>query len=171
YEQTSLQDIALAVGVSKAAVYHYFTSKQDIYDEIVIGLLDGLLSHVKRSISDEPRAAARIAAFMRAHAEYFDRNFEGFATLLHGVGGLRAQIRSDRQIFVRDQYETLLHELLEAASKAGDIRVDDVRLAARAILSMLNWMSRWYKPGGRLSAVEIAEQYHTMLVGGISLKP
>jgi AcrR family transcriptional regulator len=171
FEQTSLQEVGKSVGVSKAAVYHYFPSKQDMYDEIVIGLLEGLNNHVKTAVKEARSGEDRVAAFMRAHAEYFDRNFEGFATLLHGVGGLRAQMRSERQIKVRDEYEMFLRELLKEAAASGRLKVDDPALAAKGILSMLNWMSRWYKPGGPRSAVEIAEQYYAMIYAGLRAAP
>jgi AcrR family transcriptional regulator len=167
YEQTSLQDVGDAVGISKAAVYHYFPSKQDMYDAIVVSLLDGLVAHVRAAVEATPDGADPIRTFMRAHAAYFEQNFEGFATLLHGVGGLSAQMRSARQVRVRDQYEALLRELLKAQAAAGQATIDDAGLAAKGILSMLNWMSRWYKPGGPRSAVAIAEHYHDMLYRGI----
>lgn len=167
FEQTSLQEVGRSVGVSKAAVYHYFRSKQEIYDEIVIGLLQGLYDHVKTAVGETQSGGEPIATFMRAHAGYFESNFEAFATLLHGVGGLRAQARSERQIKVRDQYELFLRELLSQAAAAGQLKVDDAALTAKAILSMLNWMSRWYKPGGPRSAAEIAVQYYSMLYGGL----
>lgn len=167
FEQTTLQEVGSSVGLSKAAVYHYFESKQDMYDEIVVGLLDGLFSHVKKAVSGAPIGEDTIAIFMRAHAAYFEENLEGFVTLFHGVGGLQAQQRSARQIKIRDKYEKLLRDLLAQAAASGRLRIDDVALTAKGILSMLNWMSRWYKPGGRQSAVEIAEQYYLILYRGL----
>jgi AcrR family transcriptional regulator len=166
FENTSLQDVGRSVGVSKAAVYHYFPSKQDMYDEIVVGLLQGLYRHVEAAVAGA-RDEDLVAIFMRSHADYFERNFSGFVTLLHGVGGLRAQTRSARQIRVRDEYEAFLRELLVRAAASGHLKLDDAALTAKAILSMLNWMARWYKPGGGRSAVEIAEQYYSILYRGL----
>src|SRR5690349_12244108 len=80
FEQTSLMDVARAVGVSKAAVYHYFQSKQVLYDEIVIGLLEGLADHVAERVRAEPDPAQRLKTFMLAHADYFDQNYTAFVT-------------------------------------------------------------------------------------------
>ena len=166
YEQTSLQDVASAVGVSKAALYHYFQSKQMIYDEIVVELLEGLYGYVKQNVTAAPAGKA-LLIFMRSHAKFFEENYVNFVTLLHGVGGIGAQMRSERQVAIRDQYEMLLRELLVNSGTSDRLRVDDVTLTATAILSMLNWMSRWYKPGGTQSAVEIAEKYYAVLYGGL----
>ena len=46
FAQTSLQDIAADVGLSKAAVYHYFPTKQVIYEAIVVDLLRRLYEAV-----------------------------------------------------------------------------------------------------------------------------
>lgn len=167
FEQTSLQDVARAVGISKAAVYHYFQSKQVIYDEIVVGLLEGLHEYVQEKLDSNPIADERLSIFMRSHAEYFERNYIAFVTLLHGVGGIGTDARSGRQVVVRDQYEMLLRDLLAEEVSKGRLFVADVAICTRAILSMLNWMSRWYKPGGGKGAVEIAEQYYAMLYQGL----
>ena len=171
FEQTSLQDVASAVGVSKAAVYHYFRSKQVIYDEIVVGLLEGLHDYVEPLVREEPLVERRVATFMRAHAEYFEANYAGFVALLHGVSGIGAAVGSERQVAVRDRYEGLLRSLLSEGIAAGRFATDDVALTARGILSMLNWMSRWYKPGGPKRAAQVAEHYSRMVHDGLLLAP
>ena len=40
YDGSSVADLAAALGVSKAAIYHYFTTKQDIYDAIILAVLE-----------------------------------------------------------------------------------------------------------------------------------
>lgn len=167
FEQTSLQDVAGAVGMSKAAVYHYFRSKQVIYDEIVVGLLEGLHERVEPKVLAETRPEERVAVFMRAHAEYFEENYVGFVTLLHGVSGIGAAVGSARQVAVRDRYELFLRKLIEEGIAAGVFVADDVVLTARGILSMLNWMSRWFKPGGSRRAVDVAEHYSRMVHHGL----
>lgn len=167
FEQTSLQDVAKAVGVSKAAVYHYFQSKQAIYDEIVVGLLERLFEYVRERVESEDLAEQKLAIFMRSHAEYFEANYVAFVTLLHAVGGIGAELRSGRQIVVRDQYEMLLRDVLGEGVSTGRFVIDDIAICARGILSMLNWMSRWYRPGGAKSAVEIVQQYYRMLYQGL----
>lgn len=166
YEQTSLQDVANAVGLSKAAVYHYFPTKQAIYDEIVINLLDGLLRHVQAGVTSAGSSADRLKLFMTSHADYFENNYISFITVLHGVGGIGRAVTDDRQIAVRNDYETLLRNILVEGIENGSFAIKDVQVGSIAVLSMLNWMSRWYKPGGRKRAADVAEDYFRILYFG-----
>ena len=167
YEQTSLQDVADAIGLSKAAVYHYFPTKQAIYDGIVIELLEGLLHHVRAGVEQAGANGDRLRAFMRSHADYFERNYISFVTVLHGVGGIGRTITDDRQIQVRNEYEKLLRGILSEGVANGSFVVEDVHAASIAVLSMLNWMSRWYKPGKGKRAEDVAEEYFKMLYFGL----
>ena len=51
YDGSSVADLAAALGVSKAAIYHYFTTKQDIYDAIILAVLEGLTRHVGQALT------------------------------------------------------------------------------------------------------------------------
>ena len=64
YDGSSVSDLAAAIGVSKAAIYHYYTTKQDIYDAIILGVLSGLTQSVGQDVDRADGAAARLRAFM-----------------------------------------------------------------------------------------------------------
>ncbi|MDQ0137752.1 AcrR family transcriptional regulator [Neorhizobium galegae] len=164
YENTSLQDVAKTVGVSKAAVYHYFSTKQQIYDEIAIAMLRKLEAFVREKVAIEKRGEDRIRAFMIAHATFMEQNLTGFVTLLHGQSGT---VRSAAEIAARDSYESMLRGILRDAADRSEIRVDNVATASVAILSMLNWMSRWFRPEMERRAAEFAQDYYTLLFTGL----
>ncbi|SMF56602.1 transcriptional regulator, TetR family [Xaviernesmea oryzae] len=165
YENTSLQDVARAVGISKAAVYHYFSTKQQIYDEIVVVMLQQLEAFVRERVEKAERSEDGIRAFMVAHATFMEENFTEFVTLLHGHGGT-SRVRSPGEIAARDSYETVLRTMLQQAQDRGELNIDNVASASRAILSMLNWMSRWFRPDGERRAAEFAEDYFKLLYMG-----
>ena len=68
---------------------------------------------------------------------------------------------------MRDSYEKRLRELIAQGVADGAFRPLDVAATGRAVLSMLNWMVRWYKPGQGDSAETIAAGYFDLLVGGM----
>jgi AcrR family transcriptional regulator len=166
FERTSLQDVARSVGLSKAAVYHYFQTKQIIYDAIVENLLDGLFVYAQESVERADTFPEKLRQLMIAHADYFERNHTDFVTLLHAVGGI-GTIPGPRQADVRDRYEAYARDLMAAGNAAGDFEIDDVRTATRAVLSMLNWMSRWFDPKGARRASDFAAEYFELFYNGI----
>ena len=79
-----------------------------------------------------------------------------------------------RQIIVeeRDKYDTFLRDLIRAGQKDGSVCRDiDAKLTAITILGMLNWIYQWYRPGGELDAVEIANAYGDFVAAGLACDP
>ena len=105
YDGSSVADLAAALGVSKAAIYHYFTTKQDIYDAIILAVLEGLTRHVGQALDQAASPAERLRAFMLGHARYFERHHAEFVTMLIGYSGMALPEREDAAR-LRDGYES-----------------------------------------------------------------
>jgi AcrR family transcriptional regulator len=166
YAQTSLQDLASAIGVSKAAIYHYYQSKQEIFEAIVVNLLERLYIAVEQRVAQTQGSVERIREALAAHAEFFQANYMEYVTLLHGFGGLRREV-SPAELAMRDRYEGLIRGLVTAAEHDGKLTVDSPGHATRALLSMINWMTRWYRPDGEKMAADFARDYFDLLYHGI----
>ncbi|MBN8929902.1 MAG: hypothetical protein BGO51_27590 [Rhodospirillales bacterium 69-11] len=172
YAGASISDIAAAVGVSKPALYHHFSGKEELYTEIVVTVLSGMLDNARAALSRISDPAERLRVFMRAHADYFESNQHAYVAAQLGFRGLAAQQKErDRALKYRDAYERLLRDLLQDARKSGALRIDDVAVAGRLVLSSLNWMARWYRADGKLRARDFADQYATMLLDGFRPRP
>ncbi|WP_086055865.1 TetR/AcrR family transcriptional regulator [Bordetella genomosp. 9] len=166
YENSTMADVAGSLGVTKAAIYHYFPTKQDIYDAIIIDVLSGLTATVAAEVARETEPMARLRRFMLAHARYFQARHPQFVTMLIGYSGMQPGYREDAAR-LRDEYEQILRRLIAEGVARGVFRDVDPAQTGRAILSMLNWMARWYKPGGEQDAEAVADGYFDLLCGGI----
>lgn len=167
YETTTIADLAASMGVSKAAVYHYFQTKQQIYDAIILHTLEGLIRTVTAAVNDESSAPAKLRSFMTAHARYFEEHRAGFITMLVGFGGMDCTEFREQAMRLRDEHERLLREIIEGGVAAGSFRRVDVVTTGRAVLSLLNWMVRWFKPGMGSTAEQLAIDYYELLAGGL----
>lgn len=66
------------------------------------------------------------------------------------------------------EYQQLLTQLLQQGVDSGELRSDlDVTVAGYAILGMCNWMYRWYKPEGHMSAEAIADVFTKLVLEGL----
>ncbi|HAP24595.1 MAG TPA: TetR family transcriptional regulator [Achromobacter sp.] len=166
YDGSSISDLAGAIGVSKAAIYHYYPTKQDIYDAIILQVLEGLTQTVGRDVAGAEGGVARLRAFMVGHARYFEQHHAQFVTMLIGYSGMALSEREDAAR-LRDSYEKQLRDVIAQGVAESAFRALDVAATGRAVLSMLNWMVRWYKPGQGDSAESIADGYFDLLVGGM----
>lgn len=170
YESSSLSDVANSIGISKAAIFHYFPTKQDIYDAIIVRTLKGLIESVSTATQEEAVGLKRLRRFMLAHAQYFEDNYWAFVTMLVGYGGMANSLLKDEALELRDRYEMLLRQIMVDGVEAGDLRPIDVATAGRGILSLLNWMARWFKPMTGLTASEIVASYFDIFVLGLQVQ-
>ncbi|MGH2503697.1 MAG: TetR/AcrR family transcriptional regulator, partial [Ktedonobacterales bacterium] len=69
---------------------------------------------------------------------------------------------------LRERYERLLRAIIAEGARRRQFREVDPASAGRAILSMLNWMARWFQPGGPKTAPEIARDYADLLFYGLA---
>ncbi|WP_234553857.1 TetR/AcrR family transcriptional regulator [Thermus caliditerrae] len=165
YEATSVQDLAEVLGLSKAALYHYFRSKEEILYEVSLLALRGLVEAGERAL-EEPDPKRALLAFMQGHARFFEENYPFFVTMLQGIQSLSPERRA-QTVALRDRHEGNLRRILRWGMEEGAFRQVDVALAGRAILSMLNWMIRWFRPGGPLRAEEVARFYFELILKGL----
>lgn len=167
FEGASLNDVARAVGVTKAAVYHYFPTKKDIFDEMMVDLLERQYVAVGTEVNLAENPPEKLKAFMQAQAEFLEANHAAFVVMLHGFGGIEKNHWTQQQLALRDRYEQLLRTLLADGQASGAFAVDDVATAARAVLSLMNWMVRWFRPEGKTRASDFALQYYALIVSGL----
>lgn len=167
YDGTSMDAIAESVGVTKAGVYHYFPNKKEIYEAIIVNTLDGLLRSVSAAIAQARDPENALSTFMAAHADYFEAHYDAFLTMLVGFGGMQNAGMIAEAQKLRNDYEALLRNIIASGVSDGSFRQVDVRISSRAVLSLLSWMTRWFKPGQGRRASDFAMDYCDLMLGGI----
>lgn len=167
YDSSSLGDVAAAIGATKAAVYHYFPTKRDIYDAIIVRTLAGQTAAVQEALAGVSEPRERLRRFMTAHAGYFERHYWDCACMFVGYGGMEGELKADAQR-LRAAYEGMVRDILRQGVADGVFGPMDVATAGRAVLSMLNWMARWFKPGQGRSAASFAEDYCALILNGLA---
>jgi AcrR family transcriptional regulator len=167
FDGTSIRDIANAVGISNAALYHYFADKDELYSRIVVSVIERQCAMMEQRIKASDPPGKKLRAFMRAYAEFFEGNTAESIASSRSFGALEKSAQRDRAIYWRDRYEKILRDILQEGMDRGEFRKADVALTGRAVLSCLNWMYRWYSPSGPLSPSQIADGYADILLKGI----
>ena len=162
-----MQDVAEAVGMTKAGLYHYFPTKRAMFDSIVLSTLMELIEASDAAVAAHQDHAEKLTAFMIAHADYLEQNWEKYrSSFLGWARGDIAELNPD-QLAARKAYTQRLEAILLAGRKAGVLDFPNAPTLARGILGMLNWLARWYRPGGTESATAIAAGYARIVLGGI----
>jgi AcrR family transcriptional regulator len=165
YHATTLDDIAHQLGVRKTALYHYFPDKE----AILYACHRESLAELSRILTEAQAldsAPEQIAYVIREHVRVMIDTLEG-SPLAFEVTALSPE-RQRRMIAARDRYEHALRTMIEAGIEAGDFRPVDAKIAVFAILGAINWIARWYSPGGSLRAPELGGQFADHLLGGLT---
>lgn len=163
YETSSLAELAERMGLTKPALYNYFASKQELYDAIILATLSGLAETVTAAVARETSPSAKLRRFMVSHARYFEAHHDGFVTMLIGFGGMDRMELREEALALRNEHEHLLRTIFAEGVATRTFRGVDPVTASRAVLSLLNWMARWFKPGGGKSAEQFALDYFELL--------
>lgn len=166
YDGTSVQDIAQAVGITKASLYHFFTDKREIHSTVVEMSVIRLIELVREKLVGCESASARVEGFARAHAQHISENAPLYFASALGYNQLTDPEVKARVQRMRDGYEETLRSIIRDGIESGEFRELDVKLAARAIISCLNWMARWWRPNGPDSAEKIASDYVRLIIRG-----
>jgi AcrR family transcriptional regulator len=167
YDATSLRDIADAARITKAALYYYFPNKEALYDRVVIESMDSLLAKVKAAVERAPTPTAKIRAFLHASADELDNARDRWLAGSNAFWQSRSTGRRDAALRQRDEYEHLLRDCIERGIASGELRAVDPAIAGRLLLSGMNHMARWHRPGGRLLAREVLDQYLDIVLLGL----
>lgn len=169
FHAASMQDIADAVSLQKASLYHHFPSKQDILIELLNHALDIIISRMEevtsRPIPPEQRLREAMIAYLQALAEYQELSI----VLLLEPRSLSTDVRA-RHIPRRDRFEHLWRDLVEEGKRAGVFNCTDPSLAGRALLGVMNWTVTWYRQDGPLPIEAIASQFTELFLRGLLVR-
>jgi AcrR family transcriptional regulator len=169
YHAASMQDIARAVNLQKASLYHYFSGKQEILLALLERGLDLLFFRLEEIISKplSPDEKLRLAmiSYLETLAEY--QNLAAVLILEHRSLDEEKRVP---HIERRDQFERLWRDLIQEGIDKGIFYCTSPSLTGRGILGVLNWTVTWYQADGPSSANEIAVQYADLFINGLISK-
>jgi AcrR family transcriptional regulator len=166
---TTVRDIADSAGILSGSLYHHFSSKEEMVDELLRGFLDWLFDRYQEIVATEPNPLERLKGlFMTSFEAIADRHsqvviYQDEAKRLSGQP--RFSYVDDRNKEQRKMWVDVLNQGIEEGYFRPDIDVD---LVYRFIRDT-TWVSvRWYQPGGPLTADEVGRQYLAIVLGGIT---
>jgi TetR/AcrR family transcriptional regulator, cholesterol catabolism regulator len=174
FANTSLDDIARAVGITREGIYYYFKNRSEILLSIIQPQSQGLVDGLRAVLDDDTLDhGERLEAAIRNHLVRFDRYcLEMTVSLRDGYfDDSDAGVLTVMNRFWKD-YEQMWTELVQEGQEAGAFRAaGDPKMIAFAILGMCNWLARWYDPKGSTSIDDLIGDYCDMIANGLVAAP
>jgi AcrR family transcriptional regulator len=157
-------DLAEALGVQKATVYSYITSKEDLLYEAMREGADAFHAGLD-AIPDELPATEKIRLALRAHLRTVGEQLDVATVFMREWRYLEGE-RLEEIARERRRYEERFRALFREGRELGGLRSDlDDATAALLVLSAANWAYTWLVPGRNTD--ELADRFHALLLDGI----
>src|SRR6266516_259865 len=166
---TSLDDIAVMLGVTKGALYYHVKNKEEILRLIYLTVLTASeeplhhivkadlppLEKLQRAVEHQAAVAAdrspAMIVFYREHP--------------HLTGPFAKEI-----ILRKKAYERYFEQIIEEGQAAGVFQLNvDPKIASFGILGMCNWLSQWYRQDGQYSNQQVSMMFANMIANGLCL--
>lgn len=169
YAKTTLEEVADAIHVTKPFIYSHFKSKHDLLAEICSRAL--IVSHeaLNRASSQPGTPSEKLAMIAR------DFMYSLLTHQAHSVIYSREEKELDPEVCksinqLRRDFDHRLEAIIAEGVATGEFVVEDVNLAALAIIGIVAWSQFWYRPGGRLTKEQTADGVASLVMSMVGAK-
>lgn len=163
YDATSVAVLAARLGLSKAALYHHFASKEEILETAIGEALDGLegvLRDARATTSED-----RLAFVLQGAVRVLVANLPSVTLLLRVRGNSEVERRALER---RRAFDQAVTAIVRDAQIEGAVRADvDASVATRLLFGMINSLIEWYRPTGQEDAEALARDVLAVALDGL----
>lgn len=167
YAATSTRELAAALGIQSASLYHHIGSKDDLLFRVCANSIARVRASAEQAVASEPDPVAAIRAVIAAHVRTSLADQDAHATMLSELRALGDERRAEA-VALRDEYEALVREAVAAAQAAGVVRRDvTARHLTLMLMSLLNWPIFWFRPDGELTPADLSDLLASVFLEGV----
>jgi AcrR family transcriptional regulator len=165
YHNTSLDDIAARLEVTKPTVYYYVTSKEELLFECFVAGVEQIRAAFREVRHLAVPARERLNAVLRHYGEAVASEF-GWCMVRAEDQDL-SPVMSRHIKALKTEIDHGVRRLIKEGVQDGSIEPCDPKMTAFALAGALNWIAHWYREDRSLTGAQIAEAFVTIFEGGL----
>jgi AcrR family transcriptional regulator len=165
FHDTSLNDLAKRLNVTKPTLYYYVKNKEDILFECQRIALEQMKDTLEATRRNHHSVLEKIEQIMTRYAEVITDDF-GRCLVLSRNQILSAE-SEDKLKVQHNNLNSAVLELITRGVEEGSIAPCDPKLATFALFGAFNWIAHWHKPGGTWEPREIAQSILQLFKSGL----
>lgn len=165
YHNTSLDDVARGLNVTKPTVYHYVENKEQLLFECFRAGLSQIMEAFEEVKNSSASARDRLAAVMTRYAEAITSDF-GWCMVQAENQDLSAAM-SKKVRTLKAEIDQGIRGLVLAGIQDGSIRKCDPKITAFALAGAMNFIAYWYDSAAALTPAEIAQRFVELFLKGL----
>lgn len=166
YHEVGIREVAAALNIRGASIYHHFESKEAILHAICLTVTREPVREQLPLLDAAGTPTERLTALVRAHVLHLARRQVEHLVGRREMAALTPEHRTEIDDY-RRYYHRRVRDTVAAGVRSGELAVPDPDVATLALLDMLNGSSGWYRPDGQIGAEALAEQYVTLAIPGL----
>jgi AcrR family transcriptional regulator len=169
FERAPVRKIAEKVDLSVPGMFHYFPSKEDILNEIMIGFLDEGYRKLKAINNDALSPVEKVEGFCKFYVDHYAGNQD---LLSISVSEWKYLSRAHRQQFFDKQrvYVDALKKLFSDLAEKDLIKPIDPSILTLMFFGMVLWTYNWYDPRGKMGLDELGNIFSEVFLRGVLKK-
>jgi len=165
YHNTSLDDIAGALEVTKPTVYYYVTSKEQLLFECFVAGVEQIRAAFRAARRLAVPARERLNAVLRHYGEAVASEFGWCMVRAEDQDLSPAMSRHIKSL--KSEIDQGIRRLIREGVQDGSIEPCDPKMTAFALAGALNWIAHWYREDQSLTGAQIAAAFVTVFEGGL----
>jgi len=169
YSATSMRDLAGYIGIEAASLYSHIKSKEEILQTICFQMANDFFNSLEEIELEKLSADEKLKKAVRSHVIVLTKDSAASAVFFSEWRHLSQNYLTDF-LSMRNNYENKFIQILIDGYKEGIFKKMDAKFTVLALLSSINWMPSWYKPEGKLSPEEIAENVTDVFINGLKIR-
>jgi len=165
YHNTSIDEIAAALNVTKPTIYYYVANKEQLLLECILTGLERVLEPFRRLPAAGVSARERLNEIISHYAQAIASEFGGCMVRAQDLGLAPESMARIKQL--KSEIDQSIRRLLDEGARDGSIHTPDPKMAAFALAGALNWIAHWYRENQSMTAAEIADAFVRIFNDGL----
>ncbi len=166
FRETSLNDLAQELQVTKPTLYYYIENKEDILFQCLLTAITQMLEQTATIQNTELSGLKKLGRFIYLFTSIFDDEF-GRCLSRPGPDPL-----SDKYLQEIDplyqQLDAAMRDIINCGIDDKSIRACNPKITAFTIFGAINWMTKWYQVDGEMTTREVADEMAEMFTRGLA---
>lgn len=166
YRVTTLDDVSRELGVTKAALYHYVSSKENLLSIIYIQALENIFKNTNKIFGMDLPPDKKLRLIIHNHIK---------GIIIKSLSMFSVFFTEENQLPEKDfrkiqeekkKYNQIVEKIIEEGISQGLFKNTDPKLQVYSIMGMCNWVYKWYKPGHTYGPDQIVDHFIRLLEAG-----
>ena len=165
YQATTLDEIAAEAGISRAAFYLYFPSKEELLRRMYNQVISTAQAAIEQIVAEDLPVPEKLRRIIRHQVRYMATNIPLSQVFFSEIFSLSPELGRSVKLANR-AFGVVIERVVSEGVQKGELIPLHPKRFTYALMGMCNWIHRWYRPGGEWTPDTIAEEFLQILESG-----